>query len=138
MQLEYTAVASKSFDEAVRAVQHAAAAHSFRVQAIHDVTATLAERGFEREPLTIVEVCNAQYASQVLDEDVLIGLMLPCPVMVYEQDGDVLISTMRPSLMTQFYPDAEIEDVAATVEAKIFAIVDDAAGSPDACATQEG
>jgi len=133
MQIDHTAVTSKSFQEAVQAVKDAAAAHSFRVSFVHDVAETLAERGFEREPLSIVEVCNAKYASEILDEDVLIGLMLPCPVMVYEQDGDVLISTMRPTLLARFFPDAEIEDVAAEVEAKIFAIVDDAAGTPSAC-----
>jgi len=130
MQIDFTLPTDKPYAEAIKAVEAAAALHGFRVQFVHDVAATLAERGFEREPMTIVEMCNAKYASQVLEEDVLIGLMLPCPVMVYEQDGDVLISTMRPTLMGSFFPDAEIEDVAAEVEAKIFAIVEDAAGVP--------
>jgi len=33
---------------------------------IHDVQATLAAKGFETEPMKIVEVCSARYASQVL------------------------------------------------------------------------
>ncbi|HEY5540383.1 MAG TPA: DUF302 domain-containing protein, partial [Coriobacteriia bacterium] len=90
MQIDFTLPTDKTYAEAVQAVVDAATAHSFRVQFVHDVAETLAERGFEREPLTIVEVCNAKYANEVLAEDVLIGLMLPCPVMVYEQDGDVL------------------------------------------------
>ena len=133
MQIDFTVPTQKSFADAVQAVVDAAALHSFRVQFVHDVAETLAERGFEREPLTIVEVCNAKYASEVLAEDVLIGLMLPCPVMVYEQDGDVLISTMRPTLLGEFFPDAEIADVAAEVEDKLVAIIEDAAGKPSAC-----
>ena len=127
MQLDYTMVTEKTYAQALQAVIDVAELHSFRVQFVHDVAETLRERGFEREPLSIVEMCNAKYASEVLEEDVLIGLMLPCPVMVYEQDGDVLISAMRPTLISTFYPDAEIADVAAEVEAKIFAVVDEAA-----------
>jgi uncharacterized protein (DUF302 family) len=128
MQIDFTLPTTKTYSAAVQAVIDAAADSGFKVQFVHDVAETLAEKGFEREPLTIVEMCNAKYASEVLAEDVLIGLMLPCPVMVYEQDGDVLISAMKPSLMTGFFPDAEIGDVASTVEAKIVAIVEQAAG----------
>jgi uncharacterized protein (DUF302 family) len=128
MQIDFTVPTDKPYAEAVQAVVDAAGAHGFRVSFVHDIAETLRERGFEREPVTIVEMCNAKYASEVLAEDILIGLMLPCPVMVYEQDGDVLISTMRPTLMGSFFPAAEIADVASAVEAKIFAIVEDAAG----------
>jgi uncharacterized protein (DUF302 family) len=128
MQIDFTLPTDKCYTEAIQAVIDAAAVHGFRVQFVHDVAETLAEKGFDREPITIVEMCNAKYASQVLAEDVLIGLMLPCPVMVYEKDGAVLISTMRPTLMGEFFEGPAIEAAAAEVEAKIFAIVEDAAG----------
>ena len=128
MQIDFTRPTDKSYTEAVQAVVDAAAVHGFRVLFVHDVAETLAEKGFDCEPVTIVEMCNAKYASQMLAEDVLIGLMLPCPVMVHENDGAVLISTMRPTLMGSFFPDADIGGVAADVEAKIFSIVEAAAG----------
>jgi uncharacterized protein (DUF302 family) len=128
VQIDYTVSTDKLYAEAVEAVVAAADDNGFRVSFVHDVAETLAEKGFDREPLSIVEMCNAKYASQVLGEDVLIGLMLPCPVMVYEQDGDVLISTIRPTLIGAFYPDADIADAAAEVEGRIFRIVEQAAG----------
>ena len=128
MQIDYTVATNKPYKEAVQAVIDAAVANGFRVQFVHDVAQTLAEKGFDREPVTIVEMCNAKYASQVLEKDMSIGLLLPCPVMVYEQDGDVLIATMKPTLIGAFFPDAGIDDVAAEVERKIVAIVDQAAG----------
>ena len=127
MELDYTVSTDKTFDEAVSAVTARTAAHGFKVQFVHDVAATLAEKGFVREPVTIIEMCNAKYASQVLARDVKIGLMLPCPVMVYEEDGQVFISTMRPSLIGGFFPEAGIDDVAAEVEAVIVRIIDEAA-----------
>lgn len=127
MQLDYTVRTDKSYEEAVKAVVASAANRNFRVQFVHDVAETLAEKGFEREPVTIVEVCNARYASEVLARDVKIGLMLPCPVMVYVEDGRVFISTMRPTLIGAFFPEAELDSVAAEVEGHIVAIVDEAA-----------
>lgn len=129
MELDYTVSSAKDHAETVRAVVERTEAHGFRVQFVHDVAATLAEKGFDREPVTIVEMCNARYASEVLAQDVKIGLMLPCPIMVYELDGRVSISTMRPSLIAEFFPNADIEDVAGTVESEIVAIIDEAAAA---------
>jgi predicted Fe-Mo cluster-binding NifX family protein/uncharacterized protein (DUF302 family) len=131
MELDYTRKTTKSYDEAIAAVIAGTEAHGFRVQFVHDVAATLAEKGFDREPVTIVEMCNARFASQVLERDVKIGLMLPCPIMVYVEDGAAYISTMRPSLIGGFFPEAGIGDVAAEVERVLVDIINEAAGAPD-------
>jgi len=127
VQLDYTIRTEKPFDDAVEAVVQATIDAGFKMQFVHDVSATLAEKGFERERVTIIEVCNAKYASQVLAADVKIGLMLPCPIMVYAEDGSVFISTMRPSLIGGFFPEADIGDVAAAVESILIGVIDSAA-----------
>jgi uncharacterized protein (DUF302 family) len=127
MELDYTVPTIKSYGEAIQAVQDSAAANGFRVQFVHDVAATLAEKGFEREPVTLVEMCNAKHASAVLAADIRIGLMLPCPVMIYQQSGQVFVSTMLPTLLASFFPEAGIEVVADEVEDAIKRIVDEAA-----------
>ena len=127
MQLDYTIESKKSFDDTVEALLEKAAANNFMVQFVHDVSATLAEKGFERERVTIVEMCNAKYASRVLAADVKIGLMLPCPIMVYAEGGKVFISTMRPTLIGDFFPEAGIGDVAAEVEDVLVNVIDEAA-----------
>jgi uncharacterized protein (DUF302 family) len=127
MELDYTVSTAKSHADAVQAVVDRTAAHGFRVQFVHDVQETLAEKGFERDALTIVEMCNAKFASQVLAADPKIGLMLPCPIMVYVEGDKTLISTMRPTLIGGFFPLAGIDEVAAEVEQILFAIIDEAA-----------
>jgi uncharacterized protein (DUF302 family) len=127
MELDYTVNTVKGFDQAVEAVTQETADAGFRVLFVHDVAATLAEKGFERERVSIVEVCNAKYASQVLAADAKIGLMLPCPIMVYAEKGEVFITTMRPSLIADFFPSAGIADVALAVEDALIGIIDKAA-----------
>lgn len=123
---EYTVTTGKSFLEAVDAVQRKTAEMGFRVLHTHDIAATLAEKGFLREPLTLVEVCNAKYASQVLDKDVKVSLMLPCPISVYVQNGKTYISTLLPTSIAHFFPNAGIEEVASQVESAVLKIVEGA------------
>ncbi len=129
MQIDYTVSTDKDYDDAIRAVVQSAEDHGFRVQFIHDVAATLREKGFERDPVSIVEMCNAKFAHDALAADIKVGLMLPCPVMVYEQAGRVWISTMRPSLISGFFPEADIDAVAQEVEVRMISILDAAAGA---------
>lgn len=123
---ERTVRTDKPFDETVLAVESRAAAKGFRVLHTHDVAATLAEKGFPREPLKIIEICNAKYASQVLSRDVKISLMLPCPISVYVQEGKTHISTLLPSSIAQFFPEAGIESLAGEVENIVLQIVEEA------------
>lgn len=123
---EKTLITDKTFDEAVAAIERKAAEKGFRVLHTHDVAATLADKGFPRLPLKIIEICNAKYASQVLDKDVRISLMLPCPISVFVQNDKTHISTLLPSSISQFFPEAGIEQLAAQVEAIVLQIVDEA------------
>ncbi len=123
---EQTVETQKPFEEAVAAIEKKAAEKGFRVLHTHDVAATLAEKGFPREPLKIIEICNAKYASQVLNKDAKISLMLPCPISVYVEGGKTHISTLLPSSIADFFPQAGIEDLAREVESVVLNIVEEA------------
>ncbi len=127
-KLEYTVETQKPFAQAVEAVERLTAKKGFRVLHTHDVAATLAEKGFERDPLKIVEICNARYASEVLRRDVRTALMLPCPITIYVAQGKTFISTLLPTAIVDFYPEAGIEPVAKEVEKVVLEIVDEARG----------
>ncbi len=124
-RFEKTVTTDKPFAQAVAAVEAKAAEKGFRVLHTHDVAATLQEKGFPREPLKIIEICNAKYASQVLDKDVRVSLMLPCPISVYTEGGKTRISTLLPSSIAQFFPEAGIEKLAAEVEKIVLEIVEE-------------
>lgn len=125
---EYSENSEKGFDELVQAVEAKAAEKGFRVLHTHDVAATLAEKGFRREPLKIVEVCNAKYASQALDKDIRTALMLPCPISVYTSGGKSRVSAFLPTAMMDLLPDAGLDEVAREVEKVVREIVAEAAG----------
>jgi uncharacterized protein (DUF302 family) len=126
-KFEYTIETKKNFDEAVGAVEDESVQKGFRVLHTHDVAATLQEKGFSREPLKIVEICNARYASEVLKKDVRVSVMLPCPISVYRQDGKTWITTLLPTSIAELFPNAGIDAVASEVEKRVLEIVSSAA-----------
>ena len=62
-EFDYTVETKKGFDEAVLAVEAKSKEKGFGVLHTHDVKATLASKGFDREPLKIIEICNPKYAT---------------------------------------------------------------------------
>ena len=124
MDFDYTVTTNKSFDEAVTSVGKETKNAGFKVLHIHDVTATLKEKGFEIEPFKIIEVCNAKSAYAVLQADMKIGLCLPCKINVYLKDGKTYISGMRPVILPQFFPQANLVNLPVEVDEIIRGIVD--------------
>ena len=124
MDFDYTVTTNKSFNKAVKAVEQETKNAGFRVLYIHDVTTTLKERGFEIEPFKIVEVCNAKSAYTVLKADIKIGLFLPCKINVYQKDGNTHISGMRPVVLPQFFPQANLGNLPTDVDTIIRGIID--------------
>jgi len=126
MSFDYTVKTNKSFDEAVSAVEQETANVGFKVLHIHNVQETLGAKSFEIEPLKIVEICNAQSAYTVLKVDIRIGLGLPCKINVYIKDGSTHISGMSPTMLTHFFPEADLGTVPEEIDVIIKNIIDKA------------
>lgn len=123
MNFETTVESPISFDDTVTAIEKEALSEGFRVLHTHDMAAALAAKGFQRQPLKIIEICNAQYASAVLEKDVKVALMLPCPISVYKQGEKTFVSALLPSGIADFFPGAGMEPIANKVEEAVFKII---------------
>jgi uncharacterized protein (DUF302 family) len=121
---EYTVETEKTFDAAVASVEAASLNAGFGVLHIHDVKATLAAKGFERNPLKIIEICNARFAHEALAKDIRVGLMLPCRVTVYTHGSKRYISAFRPTVIKALLPEAGLDHLADEVDGIVRGIVD--------------
>lgn len=124
MEFDYTVTTEKDFDSAVLAVQEEIAKVGFRVLHIHDVQKTLAEKEFTIGSLKIIEFCNAKSAHAVLQSDLKIGLLLPCKINVYVKDGQTVISGMRPIVLSQFFPEANLGSLPEEIDKIIKIVID--------------
>lgn len=123
MDFDYTQTTLKSFDSAVKSIEEEIAKAGMRVLHIHNVQQTLTEKGFEREPFKIVEFCNAKYANDFLNADIKIGLCMPCKINIYAKDGQIFISGLRPIVLSQFFPNANLGNNPQEIDQKIQNII---------------
>lgn len=124
MDFDYTVTTQKDFNSAVSAVQEEVTKAGFRILYVHDVQKTLAEKGFDIEPMKIIEFCNAKSAYAVLQVDPQIGLCLPCKINVYTKNGQIIISGMRPIVLSQFFPKAILGNLPAEIDKLIRSAID--------------
>ena len=123
-KLAYTLVSDKPFAAVVENIEKQVAEHKFRVLAKHDVQATLAEKGLERGPLNIIEVCNAGFAHKALQYEELISLFMPCRFSVFTKDDKTVVNLARPSMMADMMPIEGLAELAGEVETTLKDIME--------------
>jgi uncharacterized protein (DUF302 family) len=114
---------AKPFDTVVENLEKQVAEQQFRVLAIHDVQKTLVEKGIKREPLKIIEVCNAAFADQALSQSLNVALFMPCKFTVYPEGDRTVVNLARPTMVAEMIPDAELARLAEEVESRLLRIM---------------
>lgn len=120
----YKMTTEKPFDDVVSAIEENTAENQFKVLYIHDVKATLNDKGFERDPLKIIEVCNAGFASTALGKALDVAMFMPCKFVVADKGNNVEVTLVRPSMIAQMMPDAGLNDLASEVESTLKTIME--------------
>ena len=116
------------FTDAVERVRAELQEEGFGVLCEIDVQATLrAKLGVEQEPYLILGACNPPLAHRALEAEPELGTLLPCNVVVYERDGRTHISAIDAERMLSLVGNEGLGEVAATVRAKLAAVVERAA-----------
>jgi uncharacterized protein (DUF302 family) len=110
---------SREPDDVAERIREEAPKHGLRVLHVHDVQATLADKGFEMIPYRIVEVCGAKFAKAALDADRRLGLMMPCRITVYREQGVTKLATAKPTELMRSFPDVDLSELAREVEANL-------------------
>ena len=117
-------VIDSDFDDANARVRETLADHGFGVLTEIDVKGTLAKKlDVEFRRYTILGACNPGFAHRALQLDLGIGTLLPCNVVVYEDDaGKTVLHAVDPAtLLPADRP--ELASLAEEVRAEIAAAI---------------
>ena len=110
-----------NFEQALARVTEALGKEGFGVLTQIDVAATLkAKLGKSMPPYKILGACNPGYAEKALAVEPQIGLLLPCNVVVREdQAGVVHVEVMDPLSVMDLVQRPEVQSIAREVKAKL-------------------
>jgi len=117
-----TKTLKSSFDEARTKLPEALKAEGFGVLTHIDIQATLAEKlGVEFRRYEIFGACNPPLAHTALQASLLVGVLLPCNVVLYEaDDGTTTISAMDPEMLMGGDAPPALQVVAKTARERLL------------------
>jgi uncharacterized protein (DUF302 family) len=113
-----------SFDEAVEQVTELLKNEGFGVLTTIDIQKTLKEKiDVDRPRYVILGACNPQFANEALKAEPDIGLLLPCNVVVYEDDGKTKVAAMDPEAALKLSGNPDVEPMAREVRQRIERVI---------------
>lgn len=129
---------SGNFDDVVDTTIAALEDEGFGVLCDIDVQATFAEKlGQEYRQYRILGACNPALAHEGLSEEIELGALLPCNVIVYEDDdGEMVVSAVNPKQLVGIAGNDALDDIATDVSERfdrvLSSVSDDMASQSDA------
>lgn len=110
-----------TYDEALSRVPEALKKEGFGVLTEIDVQSTLKQKlGVDFRRYKILGACNPPLAHEALQAELEIGLMLPCNVVVYENDeGHAVVLAIDPTQAMAGIGNTKLAALAAAAEEKL-------------------
>ncbi len=125
MHYGYKREVSGAFPEAVERTKLSLAKEGFGILTEIDVQATLKKKlDVEFGRYVILGACNPPFAYQALQSERDIGLLLPCNIVVYEDEGKVYAAAILPTVALAAVGNTAVADIAKQVEAKLKTAID--------------
>ena len=113
------------FDETIQRVTEELSRQGFGILTVIDVQATLKTKlDVDMRPYRILGACNPVLANQAISAVPEIGLLLPCNVLVREDEqGHVHVSFMDPGAVLGLVDDARVDPLAKQVKEKLETVL---------------
>jgi uncharacterized protein (DUF302 family) len=125
MSYYFTKTLKVTFDEAIEKVSEALKTEGFGVVTDFDVSTTFKNKlGIDFRPYRILGACNPPYAKKTLELDDKIGLMLPCNIILQQQENGVEITSIDPVAVMNIVDNHDMVDIANEIKTKLKNVID--------------
>jgi uncharacterized protein (DUF302 family) len=127
MTYYFSKVLNMRFDDAVASTKEALKRHDFRVLTEIDMKDNLKKGlNIDFRPYLILGACNPQLTYRALKEEDKIGTMLPCNIVVQQQeDSRVEVSAVDPVASMQAITHVVVDQVAREIRSRLQNVIDE-------------
>jgi uncharacterized protein (DUF302 family) len=113
------------YEKAVARVREELGKEGFGVLTEIDVKATLKKKlNVDFEDYIILGACNPPFAYQALQVIKDVGLMMPCNVIVFVNQGQTFVEAAMPTVLMNLIQNDQLKTTAEQVEDKLRKVVD--------------
>ena len=114
-----------SFDEAINKIVEELKNEDFDVVSKVDFKETFSEKlNIDYLDYTVLGACNAKFAHDAVSAEVLLGLMLPCNVLVKRIDeNSIEIAIVDPVASLSIFDNKEVGEIAIVLQEKLVQVI---------------
>ncbi len=121
----YTVETDKSMEEAISALEQHLQEEKFGVLWQLNIQDKLREKGLDFDrPFCVLEVCNPHDAQDILNRNLMVGYLLPCKIVVYEDEGKTKVGLPKPTALMNLVGDEGLLEKAKDVEQRLIQCLD--------------
>jgi len=114
-----------AFDVALERAKASLQSEGFGVLCEIDIREKLKEKlGIDFSKYRILGACNPPLAHNALKQEMNIGLLLPCNVVVYEKNGKTFVAAIDASKMLSLVENSALGTTAEQVNQKLQRVID--------------
>lgn len=125
MEYYFSTILHTGFDDAVAKITEALKTEGFGVLTEIDMQAKLKEKlGVDFKKYKILGACNPAFAYKALQAEEMIGVMLPCNIVVTDkEDGTIQVAAIHPIASMMAIQNPAMEPLAQEVTEKIKRVI---------------
>ena len=121
----YGRTLDSSFDAAIQRAKESLKSEGFGVLCEIDIKEKLKEKlGVDFANYRILGACNPSLAYHALQQEMNLGLLLPCNVVVYEKSGKIVVTAIDANKMLSIVENSALEATAEQVNDKLRRVID--------------
>lgn len=112
------------YEQAIEKVTEELKKEGFGVLTTIDVRETLKKKlDVDFRKYIILGACNPPFAYEALQAEEMVGLLMPCNVVVQEKDGSTIVHVFNPELISMVSPNEKLKELSRMLRDRLDKVI---------------
>ena len=116
---------SQNFEEAMSTLQNAIAEHGYKVSKVQRVDVGLQAKGYKTDRYRVVFYAKPGELEELAQKYPTLIPYMPLNVAIFAEEGQTILTTARPGVLKELFPQPELKPIFERWEKDLVAILDE-------------